>query len=268
MRARHTATAVLLGALAVAGIWEGAARALHNPKLLPPLAVVATDSVASFSQFESTGEQSWFRGVTVLLRHTAVTLFRIIVGGTLGVCAGVGCGLLLFYSGWFRGVGDFTIGTLRAVPLLVLIPLFVFWFGGAEVGIHIWIFFACFVMMATSAMDAALNVPPNITYLARLFGASRGHLLFRVVLPAITPQLLTTYRAATGLSWSFALGAEYLVARSGLGFLASYSYMYADMGKLLVLTLYYGSLGLATHLITGLLPAVVCPWHESASDNT
>ena len=72
--------------------------------------------------------------------------------------------------------------------------------------------------------------------------------MFRTVYAYATmPELTGSLRNVIGLCWAFSLGAEYLAADSGLGYLVYQSYLYADMGKMIVLAVLYAVLGIISY---------------------
>ena len=249
----------LVGAVS---IWESSSLLISNPKLLPPIRTILSESLSSFSRFGDTDDVSLLHGASIIGQHTLKTLTRIVVGSTIGIAIGLVFAVPSLWGQKGRVMASRFVALIRNIPLLALIPLFVFWFGGKEIGIVSWIAFACSVVMATGAASFVDNVNQNHIALCQMSGGSRWQIFADVIVPSITPDLTNSYRAMMGLSWAFALGGEYLVARSGLGFLTSQSYMYSDMGKLLVLILWYGVLGVATYLVTGFLYGYLCPWKK------
>jgi len=133
---------------------------------------------------------------------------------------------------------------LMNVPLFSLIPLFVYWFSGEEFGIVLYVALAAGVLVAAATCEAAANVPLAYFWQASLAGGRRMSIVRSVVLPAIIPELMLTFRWVLGLTWAFTLGAEYLSSdTSGCGFLVYQSYLYSDVGKLIVLGAVYAILG-------------------------
>jgi sulfonate transport system permease protein len=193
-------------------------------------------------------------GAKVLLIHTAITVGRIVIG-TIG---GLFAVLVATYVYWavpnarslLAGFSQIS----RGIPLLAIIPLFVFWFGGSPLGIYTYIAFGVYVVSLPTALAGVDLMSPQWVEAARIYRLSSASLFLRVVVPGAFPFVSVGLRSSIGLCWAFSLGGEYLVARDGLGYLASLSYIHADMGKLICLLVIYGSLGLASNK---LLAAIV-----------
>lgn len=246
----------------VIGLWSLISQVVNNQKLFPSISHTLSVSLPSFSNFSFSGRFSTYEALLVISENTFISILRILSGGSVGTLLGIICGLMLHFFQLTRPAARVLLVGMRTVPLLTLIPLFLFWFGGKEIGVHIWIAFACFIVMATTTSDAVLNVSPTFICLAEKFGASRRKIFSTIILPAVLPEILTGLRTTLGLSWMFCLGAEYLVAQSGLGFLVSQSYMFVDMGKLLLLLFLYGVLGLTTFTLSGFIFNKMTFWRE------
>lgn len=239
---------------AVAGVvvlltWEAMGRIVGRPALLPWPSHIARVSFPSLSIFGGAPAPDAWAAAVVVTSQLAITLRRIVTG----VVAGTAIGLLL-------GVAAFSVAAycrreppllvlLRSLPLFALIPLFVLWFAGSEMGVSLYIMFSVSVVVATGTYQAIDNVPSRYLLQARLMGASRAQRLGTVVVPAIVPELMGTMRNVIGLSWAFSLGAEYAGAPDGLGQLVYLSYTYADMGKLTALAAIYASSGLVVYFL-------------------
>jgi ABC-type nitrate/sulfonate/bicarbonate transport system permease component len=157
---------------------------------------------------------------------------------------------------------------MRSVPLFALIPLFLYWFGGKETGIFVYMVFSISVIIATSAYEAVCNVPSDYVNQAYLLGATRLQIFQTVYFRAIGPEMVGSLRNVLGLSWAFSLGAEYLSANSGLGYLVYQSYLYSDMGKLMVFVILYGIYGVTSYLVADRLLYSLRSWHVAANEGT
>lgn len=235
----------ILAAVCFLGIYEWFAHHVGRPLLFPPLERVTLESLPSFATFAGSPRPELWPGCAVLISSAVETLRRVVVGGCAGVLLGFPAGLSMHYFRRSRAANDYLLAFLRAVPLFALIPLFVFWANNGEPAIYTYIAFGVAVVLATSTYEGVINVPSRYEISARLLGARRTQVFTTVYIPAIAPEVLAGIRSAIGWSWAFSLGAEYISATSGLGFLAYRSYLYSDMGKLFILAGIYVVLGWA-----------------------
>lgn len=221
--------------------WELAAwyMRLTSPRaerIFPSMLLVVTASFRALGVFSPGSVESYRSALQVLARHSAVTGLRVVVGTVVGATTGILIGLVMAYSHGARRALNPTIQVMRTIPLLALIPLFVVWFGGREIGMYLYVAFAVFVMVVIGTFHAAVNVPSVQGRYARTLGASRPRMFATVVLPGMGPELYGTIRVVAALSWSFALGAEFTGAQSGLGYLLIASQRFGFIGRVVVVT--------------------------------
>lgn len=208
--------------------------------MFPRFEYIATTSYPEFATFYGIeqgmlGHRSNYRQATiVLIKNSLVTVRRVVIGVALGIGLGVVVGLLVGWSRWAREVVLPPILLLRTIPILALIPLFMFWFGAREIGILIYITFAVFAMMIINTLEAIRNVSPLYQEYARCMGASRFRVYRTVVMPAIVPALAGGIRVILGISWAIALAGELLATDRGLGWLMILSERQLKTGSMAV----------------------------------
>lgn len=239
--ARPLRRATMTGVVALL-IWEVVGRLYGHPRLFPWPSQLVFVSAPSLAVFSGSAPDAWIATRTVAWQ-LVVTLWRIALGVSSGGILGLVLGMAASAGAVHCRRESILLVVLRSLPLFALIPLFVLWFAGSELGVWLYIAFSVAVIVATGTYQAIDNVPSYYVLQARLMGASRVQLLTTVVVPAIVPELAGTVRNVLGMSWALSLGAEYAGASDGLGRLVYLSYTYADMGKLMVLTAVYVASG-------------------------
>lgn len=252
----------LLTFLAVAVLWQIFAKIQGDERLFPSLDHIVMHSfpeLALFAQGQS--EPSFFVALNVIGKHSLDTITRIIAGLSVGAFVGFATGLGIHFFKHSARSNAIVLACVRAVPLMGLIPLFIYWFGNKGIGIPIYIAFGGFVVLAPVTYEAVSLVPPSFLEQAKVLGANRIRRFLTIYPFAIQPQLFSALRDVVGLSWAFSLGAEYIAARSGLGFLAYQSYLYADMGKLVFLACIYIIYGFVTFMIISTITRYVGRWY-------
>ncbi len=155
----------------------------------------------------------------LLLKYAVASLFRVTWGYLSGVALGIPFGLFL---GWRRRAGmalNPSIQILRPISPLAWIPISILWFGVGDLAAIFLIFLASFLPLTVSAMNAVRNIDPVHLNAGRNFGLSEGQLIYRVLYPAVMPQLIVGLRIALGISWLVVVAAEMIAVDSGLGFL-------------------------------------------------
>lgn len=183
--------------------------------------------------------RSYLAAVLSILLHSADTIGRLAAGMTLGGAGGLGLGLAMSWSRWTRRLVDLPIQFLRTLPLLAMVPLFQLWFGTDYLGEVIFVAYGIGVIVFAGTVNAVRNIPPIYLDNARALGAGRAMLYRTVVLPAIFPAMRSTVLLSLGAGWGAVLGAEYLGAQSGLGYIIVYAQQFAFLDRMFLVALLF-----------------------------
>lgn len=180
-----------------------------------------------------------------LLRHTLVSLQRVLVGLGLAAAIGVPLGLIVGSSATFASTTGIAFQFLRMISPLSWMPIAVMAFGIGDKPIYFLLAFAAVwpILLNTAAGVRALD--PSWLELGRSLSASRGQLLTRIVLPGILGHVLTGVRLAIGVSWIVLVPCEMLGVSSGLGYAILDTRDRLAYSELLAMVLLIGFLGFA-----------------------
>lgn len=185
------------------------------------------------------GERSYAAALLALANHSWDTLVRLYVGLAAGAVLGTLLGLLISWSVWVRRLIDLPVQVLRTLPLLAMVPLFQLWFGTYFVGKVAFIAYGVGVLFVAGTINAVRNVPRIYIDNARTLGASKLATYRSVILPAIFPELRATIMLSLGLAWATVIGAEYLGAQSGLGYILVYAQSYGFVDRMFFVALLF-----------------------------
>ncbi|MGP3634799.1 ABC transporter permease [Streptomyces sp. 24-1644] len=182
----------------------------------------------------------------------------------LGLLIGLAAGLTLGITTGFTRLGDelldSSLQTLRTIPFLSLVPLFMVWFGINETAKILLIAVATTFPMYVSTSSGVRNTDPKLVEAMRSFGMGRLGIIREVVLPGALPSLLAGLRLSMTLSVIALIAAEEINATAGIGYLMSQAQSYARTDVLAVCILVYGLLGLTADIVVRLLERVIMPW--------
>ncbi|WNI21152.1 ABC transporter permease [Streptomyces sp. ITFR-16] len=182
----------------------------------------------------------------------------------LGLLIGLAAGLTLGITTGFTRLGDelldSSLQTLRTIPFLSLVPLFMVWFGINETAKILLIAVATTFPMYVSTSSGVRNTDPKLIEAMRSFGMGRLALVREVVLPGALPSLLAGLRLSMTLSVIALIAAEEINATAGIGYLMSQAQSYARTDILAVCILVYGLLGLTADILVRLLERLLMPW--------
>jgi NitT/TauT family transport system permease protein len=201
----------LVGIAAFFLIWTLAALSgLTQPQFLPtPLEVL--------NKFVELTSQP-FVGYT-LQQHLFSSMGRFGMGFGLAVAIGIPLGLLMGWFRWLDAVVTPLFDALRFVAPIAWVPFAALWFGTDIDGPVLIIFTGAFPPCVINAYRGAKYVEPRFIEAARTLGAGNLRMITEVLLPASVPSIVAGLRVSAGLGWQSLVGAELIVASSGIGYL-------------------------------------------------
>jgi ABC-type nitrate/sulfonate/bicarbonate transport system permease component len=184
-------------------VWEWAARAPISFNFPGPGA-----TAVALGQLLASG---------ALPRATATSMLALALGFGAALTFGVPFGLLMGVVRPIGGVARIYFDLLIALPTAALIPLVILTFGinVASSAAIVFVFSVPFITM--NAYGGVRDVRPRLVEMARSFGASRGRLFTRIVLPSALPMILAGTRYGLSRAFVGLIIAELLLSPFGLG---------------------------------------------------
>jgi NitT/TauT family transport system permease protein len=164
-------------------------------------------------------------GITDLFRHGVLfkyiiaSLFRVTWGFGLAAILAIPLGLVIGWNRRSEIAFNPLVQVLRPISPLAWIPLAILWFGVGDTSSVFLIFLGCFFPLLLTAINSVRNIPSVYINAGRNFGLSSANLVYRVLYPAVVPQLLIGLRITLGVAWLVVVAAEMIAVDSGLGFL-------------------------------------------------
>lgn len=249
IRNRWIAVAVMV---ALAGLWQilsliFRAEAQPGEPMVPGWQILFTTTFLSLSDYwhggfgvtpiSAGGAPSYLAATLSVLSNSADTMVRLYVGLVVGALAGSLLGLAVSWSRWSRRIVDLPTQFIRTLPLLAMVPLFQLWFGTYFIGMVAFVAYGVGVIFFAGIVNAVKNVPEIYIANARTLGASQFQLYRTIILPAIFPEMRSTILLSLGVAWGAVLGAEYLGAQSGLGYIIVYSQQFAYLDRMFFVAL-------------------------------
>jgi sulfonate transport system permease protein len=205
-RWRPTILALLLPAILIA-VWEVSAR---NGLVDPNLYSSPTQIIAEVSKLIADG---------VLLQHLESTFLRVILGFAAGGLAATFLGAVTGFSRWSRELLDPLLQSLRSIPSMAWVPLFILWLGINESSKISLIALGVFFPVYLNLMNGVQNVDRKLVEVGLATGFRGAQLVWRIILPATLPAYFVGLRQGLALGWMFVVAAEIMGASRGLGYL-------------------------------------------------
>ena len=159
-----------------------------------------------------------FVGFT-LFEHLASSFQRFAMGFLLAVAVGIPLGLAMAWFAWVDRVVSPMFEAVRFVAPIAWVPFAALWFGTGIGGPVLIIFMGAFPPVLINTYRGAKNVDVKYIEAARMRGAGSWRAMTEVLLPAAEPSIVAGLRISAGLGWQSLVGAELIVASSGVGYL-------------------------------------------------
>lgn len=189
-----------------------------------------------------------FAGGT-LIDHLWASLGRFAGGFGLAVAIGVPLGLLM---GWFRLLDDIVtplFDAVRFIAPIAWVPFAALWFGTGIGGPIMIIFAGAFPPCLINAYRGAKFADPRLIEAGQMLGTPDHRMITEVLLPSAVPSIIAGLRISAGLGWQSLVGAELIVASTGIGYM-----MVQGQGNVSTTTVMAGMIGIG---IIGLIIDII-----------
>jgi ABC-type nitrate/sulfonate/bicarbonate transport system permease component len=163
----------------------------------------------------------------LLAENAWVTLEEVLIGFGCALVAGLGFAVAMHLSETLRLAFQPLIVASQTIPIVVVAPILVVWFGfgiGPTLAI---IALICFFPITVNTLDGLRSVDPEATKMMRTLDASRGQILRRVEAPSALPYFFSGAKIAVAVAVIGAVFGELMAPDEGLGAL-----IFRDMNQL------------------------------------
>ncbi|MCK2119910.1 ABC transporter permease [Pseudomonas aeruginosa] len=152
-----------------------------------------------------------------LLEHLRGSLSRLAISFVLGATGGLLFGTAMALSRTVEAYCAPLFHTLRQIPSIALIPMFILFFGVEETFKVLIVTKAAFFPVALAACEGVKGIPRSYFEVADVYRLPLPSLFRDVAFPAAAPPILTGLRISLSRSWMVLVAAELLAADTGLG---------------------------------------------------
>lgn len=207
VRVRLTQFLILFAALT---LWE----ILANARIIDPFITSQPSRVLK------TILQLYREGV--LFQHIGVTCLETIIGFVLGTFLGTIIAIVFWWSEFLSKVSEPYLVILNSLPKIALGPVFIVWIGAGPAAIIVMTLAISLIVTIMEVLNGFLAIDQEKIKLVQTFGGSKFQVLTKVLLPASLPTIINALKINVGLSWVGVIVGEFLVSKSGLGYLIVY----------------------------------------------
>ncbi len=153
-----------------------------------------------------------------LILNVGITVFEALIAFVISSVLGIAAGLMLARSPFWDEVLAPLVLALNSLPRVALAPLIILWFGIGIVAKVVTAFTLVFFILLVNTLGGAKNVDTDILTIARLMGASRRDILWKVTLPSALPWIFAGLNIGLTYALLGVIVAEILASNQGIGF--------------------------------------------------
>ena len=241
-----TAIVALFGAWEVAARWEVLADALSiEPFLVPAPTDVAE---ALWEDRDLLAEDSW------------VTLREVVAGFLIALGTGVGLAVAMHVWPLARRAVYPLVVASQTIPLIVLAPILVIWFGFGIWPKLLIIALICFFPIAVNTLDGLRSVDPDAIKMMRTLDASRLQIFTRVEAPTALPYAFSGAKIAVAVAVIGAVFGEWAGSDSGLGHLMLQDNAQLETARLFAAVVVLSTIAIALFGLLALAERRIVTW--------
>jgi ABC-type nitrate/sulfonate/bicarbonate transport system permease component len=202
----------------------------------------------------------------LLLEDAWVTAQEVLLGFALAVAAGVAIAVLLHLSEIARRAVYPLVVASQAVPIVVIAPILVIWFGFGMTPKLIVIALICFFPIVVNTLDGLRAVDPAQVKMLRTLGAGRWATLRRLELPAALPSLFSGAKIAVAVAVIGAVFGELVGSDAGLGHAIQVGMAQLLTARVFAAVAILSAMAIALFALLSALERLAVPWarHRSA----
>lgn len=203
---------------------------------------------------------------SLLADNAWVTLQEVLAGFAAALLLGVATAVALHLSPLVRRVSYPLVVASQTIPVIVIAPVLVVWFGfgiGPKIAI---IALICFFPIAVNSLDGLGTVPAEQRKLIRSLGAGRLRVLSVLEAPTALPYLLSGAKVAAAVAVIGAVFGEWAGADDGLGHLMLVDNARLEVPRLFAAMVWLSAMAIALFALLSLIERRIAWWGEPRRD--
>jgi NitT/TauT family transport system permease protein len=202
--------------------------------------------------------EMWQKGI--LLPDAMASIFRVGSGFLLSVVIAIPLGIFMGAFASIRALFEPIIGIVRYMPAPAFIPLLIIYMGLEEAPKIALIFIGVLFFNTLMIMDAVKFVPKELLEATYTLGGSRRQVLFQVMAPYVTPNILDAFRINMAAAWNLVVVAELIAADEGLGKRIELARKFFRTDEIFACLIVLGLIGFAIDMFLRWLLRKTCRW--------
>lgn len=182
----------------------------------------------------------------ILLHNATVTVIEALSGFVIANILSVFLALVISYKNKLENVVMPFAVALKTVPIVVIAPLLILWFGSGILSNIVAAMLISFFPSLVNVLRGVKSLDQELLDLFKIYSASVFQTVRFLIFPSILPYLFASLKVSSALSVIGALVGEFIGASSGLGFLIITYYYNLEVANILavVFVISFFSIGL------------------------
>jgi len=207
--------------------------------------------VGTFSNLITSGE---------LWKHLTASISRIGVGFVMGTIPAILLGITMGLFRWPRAFFSPMVASLYPIPKIAILPLIMLIFGLGEMSKYVIIAIGVFFLVLYNTWAGVMNIPSIYLDVGKNFGASRLQFYWTIAIPGALPLIFTGLKLAAGVALLIIVAAEFVGAKTGIGYLIWQSWQTFSVETMYVGLVVIAILGYLVSLMMDELEHFLIPW--------
>ncbi len=228
-----------------------------NPIYLPAPHEVAVAFYTSFAEEPTRSSEQWLH--ESLWHSITIIFWGFTLSSLIGLPIGILCGT---YSAVSRLSEPF-VEFFRYLPAPAFGALAVAILGihdGPKIAI---IFIGTFFQQVLVISNTTRKLDISLLEAALTLGAKKIHLLFKVVIPGILPEIYKDQRILLGWAWTYLIVAELIGTSSGITWFITQQARYKNFDNVFAAIMMIGIIGLASDMLLARFGKSLFPWERN-----
>lgn len=169
-----------------------------------------------------------------ILESIGYSLGRGIIGYVISCVIGCIVGALLLNIEFLNIYLKPVLMGIQTLPSICWVPFAILWFGLGESSILFVIIMGSTLSIALSVESSVRNVEKIYVQAARTMGAKGIKMLYKVIIPAALPMLISGFRQGWSFVWRALMAGEVISSSVGLGYTLMVGRNLADINQVML----------------------------------
>jgi len=201
-----------------------------------------------------------WRDRELIIDQAGTTLVEILAGFGIALLSGTTVAILFRSSNLVRRAGYPLVVASQTIPVIVIAPVLVVWFGYGIWPKLLIIALICFFPVTVNTLDGLRRTDPEAVRMMRSLDASRFAVFWRVEVPTALPGLFTGARIAAAVAVIGAVFGEWAGSDRGLGHLILQDNAQLMTARMFASVFVLSLIAIGLYALIGLLERAVVRW--------